>query len=204
MVLGVSTIQFLCETNKNSWRTNFLKIISFGKKTHGCTTLKVMKAILKIYPTAKHTWDHKQIKSKTELKTPQDRFPGDGDGLGSILAKYTIFFKFNNFMNSSYFGFLSFLLVCEELGENSVFLYFSHSVFFQKFNELCVEWNLSCTNTNSYGTCKHLWHNLYLSKMIVVKFQRVTGVDSYFFNENHKKCTQIEAKLYHLTFKKLS
>ena len=39
MVLGVSTIQFWCETNKNSWRTNFLKIISFGKKTHGCTTL---------------------------------------------------------------------------------------------------------------------------------------------------------------------
>ena len=37
--LGASTNQFMCKNDKNSRRKNFLKIISFVKKTSRCSTL---------------------------------------------------------------------------------------------------------------------------------------------------------------------
>jgi len=38
--LEVSTVQFLCTNNKNSWRTNFLKIIHFEKNSSRSSTLR--------------------------------------------------------------------------------------------------------------------------------------------------------------------
>ena len=40
MALVVSAVKFLCKNTKNSWRTNFLKIISSCKNRSRCTTLK--------------------------------------------------------------------------------------------------------------------------------------------------------------------